>query len=31
MLDVAKKDGFTTMEELGRQYVKDGILSYENF
>ena len=31
MLDVAKKDGFTTMEELGRQYVKDGILSYEEF
>ena len=31
LLEVAKKDGFTTMEELGRAYLKDGVLSYEEF
>ena len=31
LLEVAKKDGFVTMEERARMLVKNGILSYEEF
>ena len=31
LLEVARKDGFVTMEERARNLVKDGVLSYEEF
>tara|TARA_B110000971_G_scaffold221988_1_gene272276 strand:+ start:4872 stop:6611 length:1740 start_codon:yes stop_codon:yes gene_type:complete len=31
LLDVARKDGFVTMEQRARNLVRDGVLSYEEF
>ena len=31
LLEIARKDGFVTMEERARNLVKDGVLSYEEF
>ena len=31
ILEAARKDGFMTMQEVGRDYIRNGVLSLEEF